>query len=55
MGKTTQQVEEDLRALRDARATLAADFDLENYVDGSHTSLREFRGKVVLLDFWHPD
>lgn len=54
LGKTSQQVEADLRALRDARATRAQDFDLENYSGGSRISLRAYAGKVVLLNFWHP-
>ena len=52
--KADTQVSAELAALREKNATPAADFTLERS-DGSGTaSLADYRGKVVLLNFWFP-
>ena len=38
-------------AFRFNEGTLAPDFNLEDIV-GNRVSLQDFRGKVVLIDFW---
>jgi hypothetical protein len=46
-------IEADLAARRDKIATPATAFSLPTY-DGKTASLTDFRGKIVLLNFWYP-
>jgi thiol-disulfide isomerase/thioredoxin len=44
----------DLWQLREAAAKPAAAFTLPDYPDRKNVSLADYRGKVVLLNFWYP-
>jgi tetratricopeptide (TPR) repeat protein len=52
--KTSLQVEADLWAARIRGARKMPDFELASYGGTGNTRLSQFRGRVVLLDFWHP-
>ena len=54
LGKTPQALDADVWALRDARAKVAAAFELPSSRDGSLVRLADYRGRVVLLAFWFP-
>ena len=54
LNKTTAQVEAGIRALLEANASTPAPFTLPHYGDEQPTSLADYRGKVVLLNFWYP-
>jgi hypothetical protein len=58
--RLTKELGEDPTAIfahidqtRESNATAASDFTLKDY-DGKPVSLADFKGKVVLLNFWHP-
>ncbi len=53
LGEDPAQVATRIDEARAANAKPAADFTLKNY-DGQPVSLSDFKGKVVLLNFWHP-
>jgi thiol-disulfide isomerase/thioredoxin len=44
----------DLRARRQAAAQPAAPFTLPGYPDRTSVSLSDYKGKVVLINFWYP-
>ena len=54
LGKTERDVDADIWGLRDARAKVAAAFELPSARDGSLVKLADYRGRVVLLAFWFP-
>ena len=54
LGKNGAAVDADLWARLDASATPAADFALPDYPDGKRVRLTEYRGHVVLVNFWYP-
>ncbi len=54
LGKTEKNIDSELWAQRSANAKPAIPFSLESFVDGKKVSLDDFKGKVVLLDFWYP-
>jgi hypothetical protein len=54
LGKTQRDVDTDIWRLRDARAKVAAAFELPSARDGSLVKLADYRGRVVLLAFWFP-
>ena len=54
LGKTQRDVDADIWGLRDARAKVAAAFELPSARDGSLVKLADYRGRVVLLAFWFP-
>ncbi len=54
LGKTPADIDADLWTLRDAEAKPAPEFTLPDYPDGKPVSLSDFRGKVVLVNFWYP-
>jgi thiol-disulfide isomerase/thioredoxin len=54
LGKTAAAVEADLWVRREAAAKPAAAFTLPDYPDRKSVSLAEYRGRVVLLNFWYP-
>jgi tetratricopeptide (TPR) repeat protein len=55
LNKDTATVDKEVWALRTAAAKPATPFSLESFVDGKQVSLSDFKGKVVLLDFWFPN
>jgi thiol-disulfide isomerase/thioredoxin len=52
--KTPATVSADVRALRDAAAKPAPAFTLPDYPDRRNVSLADYKGKVVLINFWYP-
>ncbi|HYL15114.1 MAG TPA: redoxin family protein [Terriglobales bacterium] len=54
LGKDHSDVESDIWSLLRATAGPATPFSLFNYVTRKSSSLSEFRGQVVLLNFWYP-
>ncbi len=54
LDKTPASIQADLWQRRDAAARPAAPFTLPDYPDGRKVSLADYRGKVVLLNFWYP-
>lgn len=54
LGKTSSQVNSDVRQLLEAKAKPVKDFTLVRYGDEKKVSLSDYRGKVVLLNFWYP-
>ena len=53
-GGSLDAVNAEIAALREAGSKPAPDFTLPSLADGQPISLRDFRGKTVLLNFWHP-
>ena len=54
LDKTPAAIDADLWQLREAAAKPAAAFTLPDYPDRKNVSLADYRGKVVLLNFWYP-
>ena len=55
LGKPADAVMTDLWVIRDAKATPAPEFALADYYDESkRVSLKDYRGRVVLVNFWYP-
>ena len=54
LGKKTIDIEKDILYIRDTASRQAPVFDLETYLTKGHTSLNDFKGKVVLLTYWFP-
>jgi len=52
--KTPAAVAADLRAVREAGARPAPPFVLPGYPDRTNVSLADYRGLVVLVNFWYP-
>lgn len=52
--KSPADVAADLAALRNAGAKPAPAFTLPDYPDRKQVSLADYRGKVVLINFWYP-
>lgn len=55
LGKSESTVDEEVRNARLASAKPAIPFSLESFIDGKKVSLADYKGKVVLLDFWFPN
>jgi thiol-disulfide isomerase/thioredoxin len=54
LGKTPIQVDDELWAARYAGATPFKDFELTDYRTGKPVTLSDYRGRVVLVNFWFP-
>ncbi|MCY3606066.1 MAG: redoxin domain-containing protein [Gammaproteobacteria bacterium] len=54
LGKDNKTVRADIRAVLDEGAEELEDYSFERYDNGERVSLSDFRGKVVLLNFWYP-
>ena len=54
LGKMPAAIDADLWARREAAAKPAAAFTLPDYPDRNNVALADYRGKVVLLNFWYP-
>ncbi len=54
LGKSGSAVDAEVWSARVASSTPAIPFTLESFVDGKNVSLSDYKGKVVLLDFWYP-
>ena len=55
LNKDPATVDKEVWALRTAAAKTATPFTLESFVDGKQVSLSDYKGRVVLLDFWFPN
>jgi tetratricopeptide (TPR) repeat protein len=53
LGGSAAQVFTEIDERREAAAFSAPDFTLKDYAD-NEVKLSDFRGKIVLLNFWHP-
>jgi tetratricopeptide (TPR) repeat protein len=53
-GGSLDAVNAEIEALREAVATPAPELTLPSLADGEPISLSDLRGRVVLLNFWHP-
>jgi len=54
LGKDDKTVRADIRAVLEEGAEELEDYSFERYDNGERVSLSDFRGKVVLLNFWYP-
>ena len=54
LGKTPAQVDDDLWQSRESKAKAMTSFDLKQYVTDKEVKLADFRGQVVLVNFWFP-
>lgn len=54
LGKSQQTVSDDLWSAVTSKAKPATDFNLYAYLEKRNISLKDYRGKVVLLTFWFP-
>lgn len=55
LGKSPAQINEAVFAQMKTKATAAKPFTLKRLDDGQNVSLSDYKGKVVLMDFWFPD
>ena len=54
LGKTRETVMAEIRNVLAEDAEELEDYSFERYDNGERVSLSEFKGKVVLLNFWYP-
>ena len=54
LGKGDETVKAEIRDVLEANAEELEDYSFERYDNGERVSLSDFRGKVVLLNFWYP-
>lgn len=54
LGKTPAQVNEDVWQSRESKAKAMTPFDLKQYVTDKDVKLADYRGQVVLVNFWFP-
>ncbi|MCR8559236.1 redoxin domain-containing protein [Mucilaginibacter sp. BJC16-A38] len=55
LGKDKEQVAKDIETTRNSTAVAAYPFDLGLYTSTGNLSLKDLKGKVVLLTFWFPN
>jgi len=55
LGKSPAQVGEAVLAQMKTKTTAAKPFTLKRLDNGQNVSLSDYKGKVVLMDFWFPD
>jgi len=53
-GGSLAEIEAEISRRRAEGATEAPDFTLPTLASAEQVSLKDFRGRVVLLNFWHP-
>jgi len=54
LGETTAQVDDDVWQSRESKAKAMTPFDLKQYVTDKEIKLADYRGQVVLVNFWFP-
>jgi tetratricopeptide (TPR) repeat protein len=54
LGRTAAQVASELQGLRTEKAAPFKDFSLGKYIGEGMAAVADYRGKVVLVDFWYP-
>ena len=54
LGKDDKTVRADIRDVLEEEAEQIEDYSFERYDNGERVSLSDFKGKVVLLNFWYP-
>ena len=54
LGKNPAQVRQDVWKAREAKAKPFTPFDLAQYVTDKDVKLADFRGHIVLVNFWYP-
>ena len=54
LGKKEIDVQKDILYIRDTASRQAPVFDLDTYLTAGHSSLNDYKGKVVLLTYWFP-
>jgi thiol-disulfide isomerase/thioredoxin len=54
LGKTQEQIENDVWYIRDTVSRQATPFSLKQYFAAGNMSLSDLKGKVVLLTYWFP-
>jgi thiol-disulfide isomerase/thioredoxin len=52
--KDSSTIDKDVYAVRVANAQSATQFSLTNYFDGNKVTLKDYKGKLVLLTYWFP-
>ncbi len=52
--KTPEQINADIWNLRLSKAPVFKDFDLDTYTGSGKIKLSDYRGKIVLVNFWFP-
>lgn len=55
LGKTKSEIDHEIWTALKAKARPAPGFTLKRFVDGKPISLSDYRGKVVIVDFWFPE
>ncbi len=54
LGKTPAQIDDDIWQTRESKARPMVPFDLKQYVTDKEIKLADYRGQVVLVNFWFP-
>lgn len=54
LGKTPAQIDDDIWQSRESKAKAMTPFDLKQYVTDKEIKLADYRGQVVLVNFWFP-